>query len=962
MNIILDTETSGLPKGCGYNRYPDYQNLDAYDTARIVSISWIVVKGHDVVQQSYYVVKPDGFVIGDESIKIHGITNEYAQEHGLPIRQILKELLDWVDCCTGIVAHNINFDKNVILSEMHRYGYSNEIVKMKDKHFICTMKKGKEFMDYHKNPRLEELYMHLYNEPIVNAHNAEADTYYCYKCFIKMFPTDKNIFFFQNREVKLTDEQREVVFHDRNTHMMVIACAGSGKTISSLCRIKHLIDSGVPEQSIMLTTFTKDAADDMKNKLVDILGYVPAMAISTIDSISRSYVMKYCGNTDVKQVGEFGHDFLKLILKQPSLISHVKYLFVDEFQDINDLQYNIIREFYNNGSIIFGVGDDAQNIYTFRGSNITYIMNFEQLFGGPDKKTKSFKFTHNFRSSQAIIDLANASIEKNVHQIPKKMVAANTALSKMPLPIVHYTANSSVQNESVIKAIIELQRSGVNLHNIAILCSMTRPLYMMEELLTKQGVKNVYLDGRGDVRTSRKSGHVCLSTIHKSKGLEWDHVFLISMSDDVIPKNKATYLTIEEDRRLFYVGVTRAKRQLSILFHKTSVGAFVTRFISEIPMVLYDFINWKSEYFDKSAIETMSIKKTVTKLIELMDGEDYIKLKEMGIIPTLDTASIKRTPLYDASIYKGAIKSEDLYMDFGIFIDTLITREASKMFGLTSSKYDKYTMLALAHVTVDRLEYEVYRKYKRNFDENIGMITSVPDAASLKKVLERNGGNTIAGTHLYTLVSLVSKMLANSKKFKIPIDKIPIFTEQFLPNCFIRQMEDSMNRMSDWSLDYKTVINEIWDVSKSQLIVNDRRRRLLFKELQGEDIMKDYEMMMDDICDKFLTFVKGLDKPVVCRLDVKNADCVQGEIDMIVGDTIIDYKVSNSDDVDASWILQLLCYKALYRSKEPINKIAIFNALKGWYAEIDVSTWAHNKELIAYLLEKRETKLKNQAA
>ena len=111
---------------------------------------------------------------------------------------------------------------------------------------------------------------------------------------------------------------------------------------------------------------------------------------------------------------------------------------------------------------------------------------------------------------------------------------------------------------------------------------------------------------------------------------------------------------------------------------------------------------------------------------------------------------------------------------------------------------------------------------------------------------------------------------------------------------------------------------------------------------------------------KFLDFIDvkaGYDNrsSIYCRCDLKLEEGIFGEADMIVGDTVIDYKVSTSDELDAIWIIQLLCYKTLCDiNKIAIKNIGIFNALRGWYYEIDVSDWKGHYKLMSYLLDKRE--------
>lgn len=311
-------------------------------------------------------------------------------------------------------------------SEFYRAGMHDELAEMREKKQVCTMRKGKELMGIKKFPKLAELYKHLYNEDITNAHDAQYDTLYCYKCFDKMFPQEDDLFYFGDKEVRLTAEQKAVVYEATDKNMLVIACAGSGKSSTMLCRIKHLIDKGAPESSIIMMTFTRDAANDMRDKLHNIMGYKPDIKIGTIDSIAKYYTENHITSATaaLKHVSEYGHYFLSYLQTcSPKFFERFQYLFVDEFQDINDTQYNIIQCFVKNGIRLFAVGDDAQNIYSFRGSSVEYILNFAGLFGN----IAIHKLSRNFRCSEEIVNLANASIEKNVNQIPKVMTAAAAA-------------------------------------------------------------------------------------------------------------------------------------------------------------------------------------------------------------------------------------------------------------------------------------------------------------------------------------------------------------------------------------------------------------------------------------------------------------------------------------------------------------------------------------------------------
>ncbi len=582
MNVFIDTETSGLPlfQGTGKRKYPDYKDLSKYDTCRIVSICWITCHNDRIIEQAYYVIKPTDFIISKESENIHKISQEEAEKTGIDLLKVLKQFYNTIEKCTNIIGHNIEFDINVILSECHRLGKSDMIKCLQSKHNICTMLKGKDFMKSKRYPKLCDLYKYLYKSDIENAHNAMGDTISCYKCFIKMFPSDKKVFYFKNKEIRLTDEQEQITYDDINKNMLIVAAAGSGKTSTIITRIKYLLDNNIPEHSIILTTFTRNAANDMKEKLFDIMGYKTNVIVGTIDSISKYYVEENINN-DIKNVEDYAPKFLEFIKNQPLFLTKFKYLFVDEFQDINDIQFNIINEFYKNGVLIIGVGDDSQNIYEFRGSNIKYILNFEKYF----KNTVIHKLTKNFRSTKDIVSVANYCIEKNYNRIPKTMIACNTKYEEYGKPVVKFFQNGIQQYLFVLKKIKEYLEKNISEDSICIMSPINKPLVEMSKLLTDNNINNYYSYGDETKKVLKKEGHISLNTIHRSKGLEWSIVFIINMNDD---QNKLTYnidnvemykKMIEANRRLFYVAVTRAKRELYILTDSTTN---ISRFITEL--------------------------------------------------------------------------------------------------------------------------------------------------------------------------------------------------------------------------------------------------------------------------------------------------------------------------------------------------------------------------------------------
>jgi len=220
--FVFDTETTGLPLGSpsGWGSYWDYRMNDKYDSSRIVSIAWASIKNFDRENIDnnnsnnsnilHHIRYPEGF----DSIPtthIHGISLEEALKNGTPFGYILSiyGLADALLDADYIVAHNVKFDYNILMNELHRIVTTNEpiipislsirekanlciehIKKLYDtKCVICTGILSTEIckMEFpskntylgkkknYKMPKLCELYKYYYGKDFENAHSADGD-------------------------------------------------------------------------------------------------------------------------------------------------------------------------------------------------------------------------------------------------------------------------------------------------------------------------------------------------------------------------------------------------------------------------------------------------------------------------------------------------------------------------------------------------------------------------------------------------------------------------------------------------------------------------------------------------------------------------------------------------------------------------------------------------------------------
>lgn len=291
-------------------------------------------------------------------------------------------------------------------------------------------------------------------------------------------------------------------------------------------------------------------------------------------------------------------DFNDLISRSSSLFQNYEdiatkyrnkyeYILVDEFQDVNNLQVELIKLMLTENTQLFCVGDDWQSIYGFRGSNVSYIIEFEKHFSN----AKTIKLNLNYRSTQNIVGASNEVIKNNKFKVEKDIQASKKSEHK----IVVYSGNSEEENiQFCIDKVKELLKDGINNDDI---------LFLYRRSKMYSPYFNKFKNER--VRVQAK-------TIHASKGLEAKVVFILGLTEgsggfpDIwledrifqVIKKANHDLLMEEERRLFYVAITRAKDKLFLITEKGNESSF----LKEIPSIF-------------TVKTTDSIKQVVDKVI-----------------------------------------------------------------------------------------------------------------------------------------------------------------------------------------------------------------------------------------------------------------------------------------------------------------------------------------------------------
>ena len=172
-----------------------------------------------------------------------------------------------------------------------------------------------------------------------------------------------------------------------------------------------------------------------------------------------------------------------------------RYILVDEYQDTNRLQAEVVRKLAATHENVMVVGDDSQSIYSFRGATFRNIMDFPDLFPG----TRLFKLEENYRSTQSVLELANAIIEGAVDKYSKTLF---TQQKQGERPALVQTMGESQQSRFVAQKILELREEGMPLEDMVVLFRSSFHAFDLEVELSKRGLPFIKRGGFKFIETA----------------------------------------------------------------------------------------------------------------------------------------------------------------------------------------------------------------------------------------------------------------------------------------------------------------------------------------------------------------------------------------------------------------------------------------------------------------------------
>ena len=254
-----------------------------------------------------------------------------------------------------------------------------------------------------------------------------------------------------------------------------------------------------------------------------------------------------------------------------------QHVFVDEFQDVNRLQFDLMRAWLGDRNDLCAVGDPNQAIYSWNGADSDYIERFSDWFAGAEV----LDLLDNYRSTPQILAAGQAVLPRGAASLVSHNLDG-------PRPSVNTHADDFDEAATIARALRDAKGPETAWSSMAVLARTNAQTAKLAAALGKSGIPyRVRIDSHrteGDAGAGPADGTdaVDVATFHGAKGLEWTIVHLAGLEQGLVPISRAqTPAEIAEEQRLLYVAITRAERELHC--HWAAERAFGERSAARSP-------------------------------------------------------------------------------------------------------------------------------------------------------------------------------------------------------------------------------------------------------------------------------------------------------------------------------------------------------------------------------------------
>lgn len=286
---------------------------------------------------------------------------------------------------------------------------------------------------------------------------------------------------------------------------------------------------------------------------------------------------KYMREKGLRDFSDQITDTLSLFANHPETIPKFEHVLVDEYQDVNAAQIKILDAL--DAPNLFVVGDPRQSIYGWRGSDIRHIIDFQKENTSCDIIT----LKKNYRSTKHIVNLANQAIK---HMGVSDMEPVQDG--EKDIRLLQFPSEASEYEFIIQRLLMEDAKPS----EVFVLARTNRQLNDLSDILKQRNIRHVVRSDEVRKPVLASDDEITLATVHSIKGMEADVVYLIGASGVNFPCKGSEHPIIdmvtvdeydkeEEEKRLFYVALSRARRSLFVTYSSKRPTRFITKAMME---------------------------------------------------------------------------------------------------------------------------------------------------------------------------------------------------------------------------------------------------------------------------------------------------------------------------------------------------------------------------------------------
>jgi hypothetical protein len=429
----------------------------------------------------------------------------------------------------------------------------------------------------------------------------------------------------------------------------------------------------------------------------------------------------------------------------------------------------------------------------------------------------------------------------------KSMVGSGLLVGRKP--DVRFFWRMSDETRWIVSTIREIRKQNPRL-TIAILSRTNLDLFRCEEEFLTETIPYRLRDCGREEDDTNEGNSVDLVTLHASKGLEWDVVFLIHCNDEVFPSSKRKEQIICE-RRLFYVAVTRARKHLFLSYNRQERD--LSRFIREIPSRLLQYHGLAR--YCLSEAELQEGVPTLESLINSLDGADFKYLRDSKLLDWLDIQNIQERNIFPPgeiwTTPRWASKP-DVAKDFLRFVRTFVKRSIARYSSekIYRDPVAERLLFTLRIFSEDREFWEEWRDelltfvYTKFRGDEAAKVPPPIDYATMMEWCQASGLDWTP-QQILAATSLVAKIRGQLRPLRFETYDLNEFTiapcRFSVPTELRGEILRSWRQMTNLEIPNTDILTDIWRVSTLSL-VGEGRNAPLYRVSSMSTYLEDMEL------------------------------------------------------------------------------------------------------------------------